>query len=67
MPKGERAVRAADYLGLVGLGDFAQAYPQELSGGMRQRAAIARCRIPPDVLLMEEPFEALDAYSGDDG
>lgn len=49
------------YLSLVGLLDFKQYYPGQLSGGMKQRAAIARAFIfPADVILMDEPFQALD-------
>ena len=52
---------AARYLALVGLADFMDYYPARLSGGMRQRAAIARAfAYPADMILMDEPFQALD-------
>ena len=60
----ERQQIACDYLELVGLKGFEDHYPHELSGGMKQRAAIARAlAYNPDILLMDEPFGSLDSQT----
>jgi len=64
MPREKRLARATDLLKLVGLKDFAQYYPNQLSGGMQKLAAIARALVTdPEVLLCDEPFVNIDAQS----
>jgi len=64
VPASERDAICEHYLDLMGLSDFANSWPKHLSGGMRQRLAIARAyAVKPQFLLMDEPFGALDAQT----
>jgi NitT/TauT family transport system ATP-binding protein len=62
--KAEAKARARDWLGRVGLADFADRYPHQLSGGQRKRVALAQTFVnDPGILLMDEPFSALDVQT----
>jgi NitT/TauT family transport system ATP-binding protein len=64
VPKAERRAKSDRYLEMIGLTRAADRYPGELSGGMRQRVAVARALInEPEILLMDEPFAAVDAMT----
>ena len=64
VPVSERRGQASHFIDLVGLGDFAEHYPHELSGGMQQRVGIARALMrKPILIFMDEPFGALDAQT----
>jgi NitT/TauT family transport system ATP-binding protein len=64
VPRKERHERCNQFIEMVGLENFRQHYPHQLSGGMKQRASLARAFVnDPEVLLMDEPFAALDAQN----